>query len=145
MARRELGPPLVIFPDFMVSRLARLGSQRSLFQNVAFRVAIQLQKLRLLAAIPTIGQDDQYFSLHNVTSEVKHLRRAARRQSFWLARLAGGRIRRLALREVRELPRPLGRHAVGTEVLFPVKKSAVWHLPMSTNIANFLPPERCTR
>jgi hypothetical protein len=65
-AGREGGFPVVAFPDFIIARLAGPASQLALFENVAFAVALQLEKASLLTWVHTIGQDDQDFTLHAI-------------------------------------------------------------------------------
>ena len=55
VAGRKFRPSFIIFPDLMVPGLPWLAAQGALFENVAFRVAIQLKESRLLAAVPTVG------------------------------------------------------------------------------------------
>jgi hypothetical protein len=47
----------------METSLARQAPQRSAFVNISLRVTIQFQQTRLLAPIPSIGQDDKYLPL----------------------------------------------------------------------------------
>jgi hypothetical protein len=84
MAGGELRSAFVVFPDFVVLRLAGLAAQLSFFENVALRITIQLEEPRFVSAIQPIGQNDEYLSLHNIAYVLKDLEREARRQSFWL-------------------------------------------------------------
>jgi hypothetical protein len=61
----EIGAPFIVFPYLVVERLARLLSQRTVFENVPLRVTIQLEEARLLRAIVAIGENDQDFALHS--------------------------------------------------------------------------------
>ena len=65
----EFGAPLVVLPNLVVSRVARLAAQSALFEDISFRVAIQFEESRFLAAIPSVGQNDQYLSLHNAINK----------------------------------------------------------------------------
>jgi len=64
----EFRAAFIIFPHFMVLRFTRLAAQRTLLENIAFRVAIQLEESRFLASIPAVGENNQYLSLHNFTN-----------------------------------------------------------------------------
>jgi hypothetical protein len=84
MAGGELRSAFVVFPDFVVLRLAGLAAQLSLFENVALGITVQLEEPRFVSAIQPIGQNDEYLSFHNIAEMLKDLERKARRQSFWL-------------------------------------------------------------
>jgi hypothetical protein len=52
---RKFRPAFVIFPNLMKPGLPGLAAQGTLFEDVAFRITIQLKEFRLLAAVPTVG------------------------------------------------------------------------------------------
>src|ERR1035441_645946 len=64
VARGKIGLAVVVLPDLVIERLARLAAQGVFFEDVALLIAIQLDEPRLLQAVQAIGQNDQYFSLH---------------------------------------------------------------------------------
>ena len=64
VAGGEIGSPFVVFPNLVVSRLAWPPAQRALFEDVALSVTIQFQEAGLLGAVPAIGENDQYLTLH---------------------------------------------------------------------------------
>jgi hypothetical protein len=64
-ARSEISLAVVVFPDFMVARFARLAAQRALLEDIALLIAIHLDEPSLLAPVQAIGQNNQYFPLHN--------------------------------------------------------------------------------
>src|ERR1043166_4221838 len=63
VASGPIGFPVVVFPDFIISRFARLAAQRRLPMNIALVVGSQLNEPRLVVAIQAIGQNDQDFAL----------------------------------------------------------------------------------
>jgi len=64
VAGGEIGSPFVVFPNFVVLRLAWPPAQRALFEDIALSVTIQFQEAGLLGAVPAIGENDQYLALH---------------------------------------------------------------------------------
>ena len=62
VTRGEFHTAFVVLPDLMVFGFPWLTAQRPLLENVAFRIAIQFQKARLLIAVPPVRQDYQYLS-----------------------------------------------------------------------------------
>ena len=65
VAGGKVGLAVVVFPNLVVNGLTRLAAQRALLQNAAFRIAVQLDPPRLLKVVQAVGQNHQYFSLHN--------------------------------------------------------------------------------
>jgi hypothetical protein len=55
MTRSEFGAAFIIFPNLVVTSLLRLPAETFLFENRSFRITIQLQKMRLLVSVPTVG------------------------------------------------------------------------------------------
>jgi hypothetical protein len=64
VARIELGPAFVVFPNFVVLRLSRLAAKRTLFEDIALSVTIQFQKSGLLGPVRAIGENNEYLTLH---------------------------------------------------------------------------------
>jgi len=64
VAGGEIGSPFVVFPNLLVLRLPWQPAQRALFEDIALSIAIQFQEVGLLGAVPAIGENDQYLTLH---------------------------------------------------------------------------------
>ena len=136
MTGREFGTSLVVLPNLVVTSLAWLAVQSALLKDVAFRVAIQLQEPRFLAAIPTVGQNDQYLSLHSLQTEENSVP-AAPSQSFWTGRAKGISSQSEAL--------CLGRPTIRTKILSSIEKRAVRHRSLAANVADFVSLSRVDR
>ena len=63
VAGGEGGLAFVVFPYFMVAALSRRPAQRDFFDDVALVIAIEFHEPRLLAAVQSVGKNDQNFSL----------------------------------------------------------------------------------
>jgi hypothetical protein len=67
-ARRDGSLAIVILPNLIVNRFARLRPERAFLEDVAFVIAIQLYEPDFLRRIQSVGQDDQdfsFFRFHN--------------------------------------------------------------------------------
>lgn len=67
----ELGPAFIILPHFVKARLARGRAQGAFLENVALCIAFQFDEPGLLASVPAVGEDDQYFSLHDISTQAQ--------------------------------------------------------------------------
>lgn len=59
----EFSAPFVILPDLVEPSFARQAAQRATFMNIAFRVTVKFQEVWLLAPVPSIRENHQYFAL----------------------------------------------------------------------------------
>jgi hypothetical protein len=89
----EIAFVFVVLPNLMVAGLPGLAAQRALFEDIARGIAVQLQKPGFLVAVPTVGQDDQYFSLHEL-SDTHRIRDSCNGSQFFRSRQAGQKYRR---------------------------------------------------
>ncbi len=64
VAGGEVGLAVVVLPDLVEARLARLAAQRALPQDAALLIAGHFDEARPLEPVETVGQDDQYLSFH---------------------------------------------------------------------------------
>jgi len=55
VTRSEFGAALIIFPNLVITGLRWLSAQTFLLKNGSLGIAIQLQKMRFLVSVPSVG------------------------------------------------------------------------------------------